>query len=371
MKITDIKTYALKIPLKEDDPVSMYPNRRRVHIIVEVETDEGIKGYGESIPYTYGSVGGYIEQQLKPLFVGENPLNIEYLWDKAYRVSFGHGIRGISLYALSAVEVALWDILGKARKLPVYEMLGGLCKDKVKAYASLMEYTKPEDVAKISLRWMEEGYQAVKIHQRRKDAIESTKAVRDAVGDDMKVMLDVNGAWTPQEAMKHVRTLEKYDLTWLEEPIWPVDDYSSLRKLKESTDIPIAGGENEHTHYGFRNLIMSEAVDLVQPDVIMSGGVMVCKKIMALAEAWNLDLATHSFFFGPGIPASVHLSLSNMRSEWVEINALPLEDFFIKPAYRPVKGYVSAPKKPGFGFEIDWDVVEKYRVKETKGSLYY
>jgi len=118
LKITDIKTIALKIPLKEGSPVSAYPNRRRVHILVEVSTDEGVKGYGESIPFTYGSVAGYIEQQLKPLLVGENPMHVERLWDKAYRVSFGHGTRGISLYALSAIEVALWDIIGKLEGCP-------------------------------------------------------------------------------------------------------------------------------------------------------------------------------------------------------------------------------------------------------------
>lgn len=372
MKITDIRTITLKIPLDEKSPLSAFPNRRRVHILVEVSTDEGISGYGESIPFTYGSVAGYIEQQLKPLFVGEDPTHTERLWDKAYRVSFGHGIRGISLYALSAVEVALWDILGKARNMPVYEMLGGLCKDKVKAYASLMEYKKPEEVAEISLKWVEEGYKAVKIHQGRKNAVESTKAVREAVGDDVEIMLDVNGAWTPREAIKSAKKLEKFDLTWLEEPIWPVDDYSSLARLREKTDILIAGGENEHTHYGFRNLITRGAVDIVQPDVIMTGGIMTCRKIFALAEAWNLGIATHSFFFGPGVPAAVHLSLSNMLSEWVEINAVPLEAFFINPAYRPVKGYVSAPNRPGLGFEIDWEVVDKYLVKDSSsGSLYY
>jgi len=372
LKITDIRTIALKIPLKEGSPVSAYPNRRRVHILVEVSTDEGVTGYGESIPFTYGSVGGYIEQQLKPLLVGENPMHVERLWDKAYRASFGHGIRGISLYALSAVEVALWDIIGKARGLPVYEMIGGLCRDKVKAYASLMEYRRPEEVGKISVQWVEEGYKAVKIHQGRSDAVESTRAVRDAVGDDVEVMLDVNGAWTPLEAAKNARALERYDLTWLEEPIWPVDDYPSLARLREKTSIPIAGGENEHTHHGFRNLITQNAVDVVQPDVIMTGGISTCRKIFALAEAWNLGIATHSFFFGPGVPAAVHLSLSNVRSEWVEINAVPLEAFFIDPAYRPVKGYVSAPDKPGLGFEVDWDVVEKYAVKEAPaGSLYY
>ena len=372
MKITDIKTIPLQIPLKETDPVSAYPNRRRIHIVVEVSTDEDVKGYGEAIPFTYGAISGYIEQQLKPLLVGENPFNVERLWDKVYKVSFGHGIKGISLYALSAVEIALWDIIGKARKLPVYEMLGGLCKDKVKAYASLMEYSKPEEVGKVSVRWVEEGYKAVKIHQGRKDAVESTKAVRDAVGDDIKIMLDVNGAWTPQEAIKNARELEKYDLTWLEEPIWPVDDYNSLAHLREETTIPIAGGENEHTHYGFRELITKGAFDIVQPDVIMTGGISICRKIIALAEAWNLDLATHSFFFGPGVPASVQLSLSNMRSEWVEINAVPLEEYFISPPFRPEKGYISVPGKPGLGFEVDWEVVDKYLVRETPTkSLYY
>ena len=363
MKITDIKTMPMWIPLKETEPKSAYPKRRSVHILVEVSTDEGIIGYGEAIPYTYGAIGGYIEQQLKPLLIGEDPMQVERLWDKMYRISFGHGIKGISLHALSSIEIALWDIIGKAKKIPVYQMIGGLCKDKVKAYASLMEYKEPEEVAKISLRWVDEGYKAIKIHQGRSNAVESTKAVRDAVGDNIEIMLDVNGAWNPQEAAKNARKLERYDLTWLEEPIWPVDDYDSLARLRNETDILIAGGENEFTHYGFRQLITKGAVDIVQPDVIMTGGIVACRKIFALAEAWNLQIATHSFFFGPGIPASVHLSLSNMKSEWVEINAVPLEDYFIQPAYRPEKGYLTAPDKPGLGFEVDWGVVKKYAMK--------
>ena len=363
MKITDIRTIPLWIPLKEIGPRPANPARRSLHILIEVSTDEGVTGYGESIPYTQGAVAGYIEQQLKPILVGEDPIQIERLWDKAYRLSFGHGIKGLSIHALSAVEIALWDILGKARRLPVYEMIGGLCKDRVKAYASLMEYRKTDEVAEISVRWVEEGYEAIKIHQGRSNAVESVKAVRDAIGNDVKLMLDVNGAWSPMEALRHARELEKYDLTWLEEPIWPVDDYASLARLREKTDTPIAGGENEFTHYGFREAITKGAYDIVQPDVIMTGGILTCRKIFALAEAWNLGIATHSFFFGPGIPASVHLSLSNTKSEWVEINAVPLEDFFISPAFRPDRGYITAPKKPGLGFEVNHEVIEKYAMK--------
>lgn len=363
MKITEIRTIPMWIPLRETEPKSAFPKRRSVHILVEVSTDEGIKGYGESIPYTYGAVGGYIEQQLKPLLIGEDPMQVERLWDKCYHISFGHGVKGISINALSAVEIALWDIIGKVRKLPVYEMTGGLCKDRIKAYASLMEYKEPEEVAKVSVRWVEEGYRGIKIHQGRSNAIECTEAVRDAVGDDIEVMLDVNGAWTPQEALKATRRLERLNLTWLEEPIWPVDDYDSLAWLRTKTDIPIAGGENEYTQHGFKRIIEKHPYDLLQPDVIMTGGITATRKIFALADAWNLDIATHSFFFGPGIPASVHLSLSNMRNEWVEINAVPLEAYFIDPAYRPMKGYLTAPNKPGLGFEVDWDIVKKYEMK--------
>jgi len=351
------------IPLKESEPLSAYPKRRSVHILVEVTTDEGISGYGEAIPYTYGAVGGHIEHQLKPLLIGEDPMQVERLWNKMYHISFGHGIMGISIHALSAVEIALWDIIGKKRRLPVYEMIGGLAKPKVKAYASLMEYKKPEEVAKISQRWVEEGYTGIKLHQGKDDGVICTKAVRDAVGDDIDIMLDVNGAWTPGQALKAVRQLERYNLTWLEEPIWPVHDYASLAWLRTKTDIPIAGGENEYTIHGFKKIVEAKPYDLLQPDVIMTGGISSMRKIFALAEAWNLDVATHSFFFGPGIPASVHLSLSNVRNEWVEINAVPLEAYFIQPAYRPERGWLTAPDKPGLGFEVDWDVVKKYTIK--------
>ena len=366
MKITDIRTIPIRIPLKDQEPKPTLAGRKRrsIHILLEVLTDEDITGYGESIPYTYGAVEGYIEQQLKPLFVGENPTAIEMLWDKAYRVSYGHGVMGISMHALSAVEIALWDILGKTRGIPIYEMIGGLCKERVKAYASLMEYNEPEEVAQISLRWVDEGYKAIKIHQGRRNAVESVKAVRDAVGDDVAIMLDVNGAWSPREAAKNTMKLEKYDLYWLEEPIWPVHDYANLARLRSRTTIPIAGGENEFTHHGFKQALEKGAYDIVQPDVLMTGGIMACRKIFALAEAWNVDVATHSFFFGPGVPATVHLSLSNMRNEWVEINAVPLEAYFIQPPYRPEKGYLSAPNKPGLGFEVDQEVVNKYKLRD-------
>ena len=362
MKITDIKAYSMQMPLAETPPFSAYPDRKEPHILVEVTTDEDITGYGEAIQFTHGSITGYIEKQLKPYLIGENPLHIDRLWDKIYRQSDGYGIRGISMHILSAVEVALWDILGKKHGAPIYEMLGGLSHEKMKAYASLMVYKTPKDAADAALKWIEQGYTALKLHQGRKNAVEVTKVVRDAVGDSADIMLDVNGAWSRNEAIKHAKTLERLDLAWLEEPIWPIDDYESIAYLKEKTSIPIAIGENEQTHYGFKELITKNAADIVQPDPIMAGGINSCKKIMALAEAWNLDIAVHSWAFGPGFPAAVHLSLSNVNCEWVEVRAMPLCEYYMVPEFKPKNGYISALSGPGLGIEIDWDVVKKYTV---------
>ncbi len=362
MKITDIKAIPLFIPQKEISPLplSAKSKRRGYHLLVEVVTDEGITGYGEAYPFTIGAISKFIEEELKPRLLGENPMHIERLWDMMYHVRYGHGVKGITIYAISAVEIALWDIIGKWRNLPVYEMLGGLCRDKIKAYASLMEYKKPKDVAGIALRWAEEGYTAIKLHQGGDTVIESVKAVRQAVGHNIDLMVDVNGAWTPRQAVEKAKEMEQYGVLWLEEPVWPVDDYDGLAYVKDKSNIPIAAGENEYTHYGFRELIAKRAVDILQPDAIMSGGILECRKIFALAEAWNLQIATHSFFYGPGIAATLHLSLSNMRSEYIEINAVPLEAFYIQPSIRPEKGYVRASDKPGLGIEIDEDVVKKY-----------
>jgi len=368
VKITDIKAIPLFIPLKESPPFCANPKRRSYHVLVKVFTDEGITGYGEAIPFTPGAISTFIEEGLKPRLLGENPMHIERLWDMMYRINFGHGIRGISLYAISAVEIALWDIIGKYRSLPVYEMLGGLCKDKIKAYASLMEYKKPEDVASIALRWAEEGYTAIKVHQGGDTVIESVKAVRQAIGYDIVIMVDVNGAWTPRQAVEKAKELEQYGVLWLEEPVWPVDDYDGLAYVKDKSNIPLASGENEHTHYGFREMIAKRAVDIIQPIVLQAGGILECRKIFALAEAWNLKISTNSFFFGPGVAATIHLGLSNMRSEYVEANAVPLEASLIQPPLRPEKGYVTVPDKPGLGIEIDEDVVKKYRVTTRRES---
>lgn len=363
MKITDVKAIPLLIPLKETPPFSMGTMTcSQYHVLVKVLTDEGLTGYGEAWRFTSGAVSTFIEEALKPLLIGENPMHIERLWDLMYRTTFRYGRKGLALHCISGVEIALWDVIGKFRNLPVYEMLGGLCRDKITAYASLPQYQTAEDVATSAIRCVEQGYTAVKLHLHHMAAyVESVvKTVRKAIGYDIVLMVDVNGAWTPRQAVEKIKELEQYRVLWVEEPIWPMDDYDGLAYVKDRSNIMIAAGENEYTHYGFREMIAKRAVDIVQPDLTKSGGILECRKILALAEAWNLQIATHSLYFGPGIAATLHFSLSNMRSEYVEIGFVSPEASFIQPPLRPERGYLAVSDKPGLGVEIDEAVVERY-----------
>ena len=364
MKITNIEIIPAFIPWKPITPVSPRAQGKRPCSVLKVSTDEGITGYSEAALTGYSEkvIRAFIEEWIKPIVLGENPMYVEKLWHKVYSLSLGHNNnrKGAAIPALGAVEIALWDIIGKMRNLPIYEMIGGLCKNKIKAYASLMGYETPREVAETALRCVNEGYTAIKLHQIPSNAVESIKEVRQAVGDKITLMLDLSGTYTPKQAVENARKLEEYNILWLEEPIYPVDDYDGLVYLRERTSILIAGGESENTHYGFREMITRHAVDIIQPDVTTAGGILTCRKIFALAEAWNLQIATHSFTFGPALAAAVHLSLSNTRSEYVEVCATPIEEYYMQPPLRQEKGYVTLADKSGLGIEIDEDVLKKY-----------
>ncbi len=364
MKIIEVKAIPLSIPLKEDPSISSgsassmaSAKASSLHVLVKIQTDEGITGYGEAFRFTPSVVCKFIEEALRPLLIGKNPLHISKLWDLMYQTTFRYGRKGIAIQCISGLEIALWDILGKYRNLPIYEMLGGLSRDKAKAYASMLRYNSPEYAARVALSFVEEGYDAIKLHQTD---IESVKAVRELIPDDVALMLDVNGIWSPRETMVKIKELEEYKLLWLEEPVRPMDDYDGLAYVTANSNIRIAAGENEYTRYGFREMVTKRAADILQPDVIKAGGILECRRISTLAEAWNLQLIPHSFCFGPGMAATLHFSLSNMSSEYIEVNAVPLEAPYIQPSLRPERGYLKASGKPGLGIEIDEDVVKNH-----------
>ena len=277
MKITGVETILLAIPYKPMDPPSPWAEGVRKQLLVRIRTDEVLDGLGEA--FALGApraISAVIEEALAPLLLGESPTAIERLTDKLHRATFLFGRRGLGMFAISGVELALWDLAGKARGVPVYELLGGLVQPRVRAYASLLRYEQPHEVAVAARQAVARGFRAVKLHQTD---VASVRVAREAVGSEVEPMLDVNCPWSPDEAIRVGGALREFDLAWLEEPVWPPEDYRGLARVRAALPMPIAAGENEATVFGFRELIAQQAVAILQPSVTKVGGLGEAKKI--------------------------------------------------------------------------------------------
>lgn len=361
MKIVDVQAIPLNIPQKmRYAPSTTGLNTESSgHVLVKIITDDGIVGIGEAFRLTPLAVASFITEALKPHLIGADPANIESLWRKLFMATFRYGRKGMVINAISGVEIALWDVLGKSCGMPVYRLLGGACWKQIRAYASMPPYERPEDVAEDAAFLARQGYHLVKLHQRD---LESVVQTRRAIGSGVELALDVNGCWTPREAVAMARRLEESEVRWLEEPVNPMDDYDGLRFVKEHSRILIAAGENEYTHFGFKHILEKQPVDIVQPDIIKAGGLLCGRKILAMAEAWNYQLIPHSYYYGPGVAATAHFVMANPLSDEMEINSTPLQQAFIVPDFRPESGKISLSDRPGLGIEIDEDVVDHYRM---------
>ena len=358
MKIADVQAVPLAIPLKPLDPPSAWQTRMRKQVLVRVLTDDGLVGLGEA--FALGgplAVSNVIVESLKPLLVGQDPTRIEHLVDLLQRATQNYGRRGIGMFAISGVEIALWDLLGKLRGAPVCELLGGVVRPRLRAYASLVRYDSPEHVALACRQYVERGFGMLKLHQVD---VDSVRAAREAVGPEVELMLDTNCSWTPAEALGMARLLEPYRLFWLEEPIWPPEDYDALAELRRATSTPIALGENESTLFGFRQIIARGAADVLQPSITKVGGISEFKKIAALAAAANVPIAPHSFYLGPGLAATLHLAATLGGSMPVEFPAIDLETPFLANPIQARDGWLEVPGGPGLGVEIDAEAVRRF-----------
>jgi L-alanine-DL-glutamate epimerase-like enolase superfamily enzyme len=358
MKITDVRAIALAIPTGDADRHSPWWGRQARQVIVLVETDEGLTGLGEAF-----AMGGQapvchvIDDALRPLLLGHDPRRIAFLSDLMQRSTAGYGRRGIGMHAVSGVEIALWDILGKARNLPLYELLGGLSRPRLPAYASLLRYNTPGDVATACERRAADGFQAIKLHQTD---VASTRAAREAVGPDVALMLDTNCPWTLAEALAMARSLAPFNLAWLEEPIWPPEDYDALAALRREIPMPLALGENEATAFGFREIIAKGAADVLQPSVIKVGGIGELQRIAALAQVAGLPVTPHSFYFGPGLAATLHLAATFTGSAYVEFPSYDLAVPLLAAPITPVDGTVAPPTGPGLGVSLNEDALRRF-----------
>ncbi|HXJ84567.1 MAG TPA: mandelate racemase/muconate lactonizing enzyme family protein [Candidatus Methylomirabilis sp.] len=358
VKITGIEAIPLAIPMKPLDPPSTWSAGTQKQIVVRVLTDDGRTGTGEA--FAYGAplaVCAVIEESLVPLLVGQDALRIEPLVDLMHRATMIYGRRGLAMFAISGVEIALWDLLGKALDAPVSALLGGAVRPRLPAYASLMRYDSPAAVGRACAHFASQGFRMLKLHQT--DA-ESVRAAREAVGPDVELMLDTNCPWSPEDAIRMARALVPYRLFWLEEPVWPPEDYAGLARVAAATETPIALGENESTLYGFREIIAQRAGDILQPSITKVGGVSEFKKIVALAQAANVPVAPHSFYFGPGLAATLHVAASFGGDLPVEFPTGELEIPFLTQPIEARDGRVDVPHGPGLGVDVNEDAIHRY-----------
>jgi L-alanine-DL-glutamate epimerase-like enolase superfamily enzyme len=370
MKITAVRAIPLAVPIREAAPVaSSWSARASKQILVEVRTDTGLTGWGEAFAYGVPlAVCTIIDDGLAPMLTGQDPTEIEALVDRLQRALMIWGRRGLAMMAVSGVELALWDLAGKARGVPVYALLGGLVQRSVRAYASLPRYEAAADVARAAAAMAKAGFGAIKLHQID---VASVAAAREAVGDGVELMLDTNCPWSVEDAIRMARRLEPYGLRWLEEPVWPPEDYAGLARVREATTTSIACGENEATMFGFREIIRAGAADVLQPSVTKVGGLLELKKIATLAAAANVTVVPHSFYFGPGLAATLHAIASTPGVPYIEYPSGELAPSLSKSPIRSVAGLVSIEDRPGLGADPDPDVIARHPYSRDGARPFY
>jgi D-galactarolactone cycloisomerase len=366
VKITDVKTIRLRATIPSEGQVFSRSGVRntRSTTLVQVETDDGVSGIG-SCSGNGELIQFIIARVLKPLLVGMDPTAIDDIWDRAY-VRGGHkefGTRGIGIVALSGVDIALWDILGKVRGLPIYQLLGGKCRDKVPVYATALYPEEPSKVARRARGFADQGFHGVKIKVGfdLDQDIRIVRAVRDELGKDFIVMTDANQGYSVDVALKASDAFADCGAFWLEEPLF-VEDIEGHAILREKGKTPIAVGENLHTCYAFENFIVREAVDFIQPDVARAGGISEIKKITALAAKHKVPVSFHTWGDGVALAASVHLSAALRDCIVMELDYTynPLREELLREPFKVQGGYLIPPEKPGLGIELNQEALHKF-----------
>jgi D-galactarolactone cycloisomerase len=364
MKITDVKTIRLRAMIPAEGQVFSRSGIRnsRSATLIQIETDKGVTGIG-SCSGNGELIEVIVVKILKPLLVGMDPTQIDEIWDKAY-VRGGHkefGTRGIGVVALSGIDIALWDILGKVRGLPLSQLLGGKCRDKVPVYATALYPEEPSKVAKRARKFAEQGFHGVKIKVGfdLDQDIRIVRAVREELGKHFIVMTDANQGYTVDVALKASHAFADCGAYWLEEPLF-VEDIEGHAVLREKGKTPIAVGENLHMCCAFENFIVRGAVDFIQPDVARAGGITEIRKITALATKHKVPVSFHTWGDGVALAASVHLAAALRDCIVMELDYTynPLRDELLRDPFKVQSGFLVPPEKPGLGVELSEEALK-------------
>jgi L-alanine-DL-glutamate epimerase-like enolase superfamily enzyme len=343
-------------------------------LLVEIFTDAGLVGLGNAAlsPMVTKEL---IDIYLKPLLVGADPWDVEYLWQQMYRRTLAFGRKGVALTAISAVDIGLWDLLGKAAKQPVFRLLGGRTKEKIPVYASRLYAMPIPELRAEAQRYKDEGYKMMKLRfgwgpldgaEGMRKNVELVRNVREVVGDGVDIMADAYMGWTLDYAKRMLPMLEPFHLRWLEEAVIP-DDTRGYKELKSYGRVPIAGGEHEFTIFGFRDLLESNALDYIQFDTNRVGGISQARKISAMAEAFQVPVVPHA-----GQMHNYHVVMASLNS--------PIAEFFPKVDVEvgnelfwyifdgeatPTNGYIDLDDNlPGLGLTVNEESLKRFRIVE-------
>lgn len=367
MKITDVKlSDPVYVPFRQmTDAINVLPTVM-TYAFLQISTDEGVTGLGLAEGGALNRM--LIEDMLKPQVIGEDPLNNERIWEKMYWATLQYGRRGAPIIALSAIDIAIWDLKGKILNQPVHRLLGGH-RDTVPSYGSgvNLNYTG-EELVKEMADYIKDGFQMVKMKIGKRDPsedLERIKLVRETIGPDVDLALDVNNGWSLQTAIRMARKLEEYDIYWLEEPVL-ADEMDNLARLASETSIPIAVGENHYTKWEFKELMERGAVEIVQADVGKCGGVTEFLKIAAIADAYGLPVCPHHTEY---IDVAMVAAIPNgLFHEYIHEWFAPMGQLFMDPI-KPRNGEISPSDKPGFGIELDEAAIKKLQVRPGAEKL--
>lgn len=364
MRISRIEAIPVAIPIHHDGPPTGFGGAiwsALTHVLVRVETEDGLIGWGEAFGYNIApATVAAVEKTLAPLALGRDATDIAALMEDLSHHLHLFGRSGPAQYALSGLDIALWDLAGKRAGLPLAALLGGGGRKRIPAYTSLLRLNAPEHVRHACIKARERGFGAVKLHEI---TVEAVAAAREVLGEAIALMLDVNCAWRPAEALAMARRLMPFGLHWLEEPIWPPEDLAGLARLRAGApDMPLAAGENIGNVWQFQPLAKSRALDFLQPSVTKMGGISGFLKVALLAELQGKQLAPHSPYFGPGLLASLQMAALFPAIERIECFGVMLEAPLFGPIGLPeADGTIAIPPGPGLGADPDPEVIRRYR----------
>lgn len=373
MKITSVDTFVLKTRLEKPFAYSQGWVEGRSTTVVRIRTDDGLEGWGETFsvglqpPEIAASV---IDSALKPLILGQDPLQTDVLWDTMYVRTRDFGRKGVVIGAISAVDIALWDIRGKAAGLPVWALLGGSFRDRIECYAT--GFFRPggqgqaSHMAQEAERHADSGFSLMKVKLGfgLEDDISVMTSIREAVGDRAGFMIDVNHGYGASEAIRLGRALEDFQLRWIEEPVVP-EDLAGYRRVRDALDTPIAGGEAEFTMYGFRDLIAAGGIDIAQPDICLAGGFTALKHINVLAQTGGVQVNPHVWGTAIGQYASLHAIANTPTTNYslfaqeplfeYDTSSHPFRTALVDNPLDHKDGWLAVPGSPGLGLQIEED----------------